>query len=223
MDWAGPPGGLDNLFAQYDHIVSYGNHQHNQAEAAPTDAPPWTPDAEPDTSQFNENAVDFDVYRHYAEHAMQPQASETTDSAPPALGMLGGKIGAAVGAAGAIAGTARYMAPEVAEGLAEGVGVGRIASLAEPLLGHGMRTFAATEMGELSGAAAGARLGEGFGVPGMIAGGILGAAMVTSQAGQQARNYLQASRSNGVLARHQIVAKPKVKPYSKGWFGNGPW
>ena len=115
------------------------------------------------------------------------------------------------------------MAPEVAEGMAEGVGLGRIASLAEPLLGHGMRTFAATEIGELSGAAAGARLGEGFGVPGMIAGGILGAAMVTSQAGQQAGDYLQANRPNGVLWRHQIVMKPKLKPYSKGWFGNGPW
>ena len=54
MDWAGPPGGLEKLFAQYDHIV-YGNHAESaqtspiEPNPSPSNPPPdeppwWSPD-----------------------------------------------------------------------------------------------------------------------------------------------------------------------------------
>jgi hypothetical protein len=47
MDWAGPPGGLEKLFAQYDYIT-HGAHQ-DAAKPLPSNAPPdhppwWLPD-----------------------------------------------------------------------------------------------------------------------------------------------------------------------------------
>lgn len=47
MDWAGPPGGLEKLFAQYDKIVSHGQGtaMHPASEGS-ADVPPWLPDDE---------------------------------------------------------------------------------------------------------------------------------------------------------------------------------
>jgi phage tail tape-measure protein len=96
--------------------------------------------------------------------------------------------------------------------------------MAPEIAQYGMQQFARGAVGELSGAAAGARLGEGFGPYGAVAGGLLGAAMVGSQAGQQTGDYLQASLPDNVMARHQVVSKPRGKPWGgPGWFGDGPW
>jgi hypothetical protein len=66
MDWSGPPGGLEKLFAQYDRIVSHGSRGAASAKPSPiepnpspsnpppADEPPWWSPEDLDTKKNEE-------------------------------------------------------------------------------------------------------------------------------------------------------------------------
>ena len=137
MDWYRPPGGIDALFRQYDHIRSHGARQPAQAQLqpapiapnppenpSPADEPPWSsPEDHKDANGVNEDVPSPDAVRG--------------DS-----GSLGGLIGGAVAAAGTLGkqtaqNSLRAALPELAEPLlgAEGLGASEAAALAPEALG----------------------------------------------------------------------------------------
>jgi hypothetical protein len=244
MDWGGPPGGnLERLFATYDVIRSHpvpaarDQGPADEAAAGPKDEPPWwSPELE-DGVNNGPSYTDYvgDAAQAIAHVPDPPQHAPAEAPAVPEdgshLGMLGGQVGAAVGGGAALAGFARHAAPMVADGLATGHGLAEVAEAAPWITELGVQQMARGAVAELSGAAAGARMGEAYGPYGALAGATLGAAMVGSQAGQQAGDYMQAySLPDSMLPQALRVNRrdpPRghgARPWGGGGiFGRGPW
>ena len=253
MDYAGPPGGLERLFHQYDVIRSHPvpaptpEAPDPENDAGPQDEPPWwSPELENQPAEQN-----------------QADNGQYTGN----LGFEMGRAGAGLGAAAAAGGILHHAGELAAE-----AGGAETAREGAYLLGGAARRFGASTLGQGLGAGLGGEASEALLLraapalaetplaPLVVAGGaVAGASMLMSQAGQQTGDLLEAAGVPADKAKaligwddpfghdfmleqakkqyyeDQAAKRPKkvinhgywvenAKPYGgSGWFGAGPW
>jgi len=202
MDWAGPPGGLEKLFAQYDYIV-HGNHVES-AKPSPIEPNPSPSNPPPDDPPWwSPDEMDED--------ASKPQAPIQTLPAPDPLdnGASGG-FGKLVGSGLAI----RAIHSQAGQATARGAVASLRSSLpdlAEPLLGDAAEAFGTT-------AAETAALGAADILPGIALGAMTYAGLERAERNQYKNSPVEPGEVTFEVDGKQVPAKTfhqteaKVKP-----------
>ena len=200
MDWAGPPGGLEKLFAQYDHIVHEGHlasakpspiEPNPSPSNPPPDEPPWWSPDEMD-------------------EAAAPKAIETLPAPDPLENGASGGFGKLVGSGLAIRAIQSQAGQATARGAAASLR-SALPELAEPLLGD-----AAAAIG--TSAAETAALGAADILPGIALGAMTYAGLERAERNQYKNSPVQPGEVTFEVDGKQVPAKTfhqtaaKVKP-----------